>query len=677
MVLTLLQQARARPGPFGNTTNSSNNASNKGFGSGFGSGSGAWNEGIWSGKAIGSGMKSGIQDTGRAQSQSSPRWVPVKRDADRFKDGLQVSTGNPGTITGSGSLLSSSESEGFNLRQGSWKSVDDPSPGLSRVHTNGSSTSPMHHQNSNQLIPHPLNENNSANSTYFSVTPTSTNISSRPSQKNFLDPTSGSFVTGAFDSNSLSRVSRHNSDEESRFAARKMAFEGTDTGLAMPSARPSFNNNNVSGYNSSSAASRSGSMPPSRGDVDPSTRYSNDNPQYSRYNASASHRQNLSAQAPAYTVPAKATVQKYPDQFSPSQLSQLLGEFGNLNVGKEAQNGYITQSEASYGMPSGYANGYTQDLLNGNEIWKKEEIGYPAQQEQFSPTGSGSGSLNSQQGARRGMNFSGQYSQSSSVSDARLGHSPYYTTSGTPPTYQQRAPSRGGFSNGTLVTGQAALLERRLRGLQQEQAYMMPRGAQMNFSNQIPHPSAYDFHPQPGFRMNQVNSYYPMPPFSHQMTAQHIPRGPAREHDVVQPVRSTLLEEFRNNSKTNKRYELKASNIFQPGLVPLLISVQDIYNYIVEFSGDQHGSRFIQQKLETANSDEKDQVFRELFPNAIQLMTDVFGNYVIQKFFEHGNQSQKKILANQMRTHILTLSTQMYGCRVVQKVGSHTTISGP
>lgn len=100
----------------------------------------------------------------------------------------------------------------------------------------------------------------------------------------------------------------------------------------------------------------------------------------------------------------------------------------------------------------------------------------------------------------------------------------------------------------------------------------------------------------------------------------------------------------------------------------MLTSFQDIYHYIVEFSGDQHGSRFIQQKLETANSDEKDQVFRELHPNAIQLMTDVFGNYVIQKFFEHGNQSQKKTLANQMRTHILSLSTQMYGCRVVQKV---------
>lgn len=89
---------------------------------------------------------------------------------------------------------------------------------------------------------------------------------------------------------------------------------------------------------------------------------------------------------------------------------------------------------------------------------------------------------------------------------------------------------------------------------------------------------------------------------------------------------------------------------------------------MVEFSGDQHGSRFIQQKLETANSDEKERVFSELKGDALQLMQDVFGNYVIQKFFEHGDQNQKRYLADRMRGQVLQLSTQMYGCRVVQKV---------
>lgn len=50
-------------------------------------------------------------------------------------------------------------------------------------------------------------------------------------------------------------------------------------------------------------------------------------------------------------------------------------------------------------------------------------------------------------------------------------------------------------------------------------------------------------------------------------------------------------------------------------------------------SADQYGSRFIQQKLETASSEEKNMVFGEIIPQALTLMTDVFGNYVIQKVF--------------------------------------------
>jgi hypothetical protein len=128
---------------------------------------------------------------------------------------------------------------------------------------------------------------------------------------------------------------------------------------------------------------------------------------------------------------------------------------------------------------------------------------------------------------------------------------------------------------------------------------------------------------------------------------------PLRDEARLLQQRSAFLEEFRINKNT-KRYELR-----------------DLFGYIVEFSGDQHGSRFIQHKLETANSDEKDQIFKEIHSDALQLMTDVFGNYVIQKLFEHGNQSQKKMLAKHMEGHVQYLSTQMYGCRVVQKALEH------
>lgn len=53
----------------------------------------------------------------------------------------------------------------------------------------------------------------------------------------------------------------------------------------------------------------------------------------------------------------------------------------------------------------------------------------------------------------------------------------------------------------------------------------------------------------------------------------------------------------------------------------------------IDLSADQYGSRFIQQKLETATVEEKDMVYEEIMPHALSLMTDVFGNYVVQKVF--------------------------------------------
>ncbi|RUS71438.1 hypothetical protein EGW08_020799 [Elysia chlorotica] len=112
--------------------------------------------------------------------------------------------------------------------------------------------------------------------------------------------------------------------------------------------------------------------------------------------------------------------------------------------------------------------------------------------------------------------------------------------------------------------------------------------------------------------------------------------------------RSRLLEDFRNNR------------------IPSL-SLKDLVNHVVEFSQDQHGSRFIQQKLERATPQEKNMVFGEILISAYSLMTDVFGNYVIQKFFEFGSPDQKQTLAQRIRGHVLPLALQMYGCRVIQK----------
>ncbi|KAK4279652.1 hypothetical protein QN277_011395 [Acacia crassicarpa] len=110
---------------------------------------------------------------------------------------------------------------------------------------------------------------------------------------------------------------------------------------------------------------------------------------------------------------------------------------------------------------------------------------------------------------------------------------------------------------------------------------------------------------------------------------------------------SSLLDEFKNKARS---FELS-----------------DIVGHVVQFSTDQYGSRFIQQKLETASAEEKMKIFPEMIPHARTLMTDVFGNYVIQKFFEHGTESQRIELVSQLTGHVLPLSLQMYGCRVIQK----------
>ncbi|KAI4385992.1 hypothetical protein MLD38_003970 [Melastoma candidum] len=131
---------------------------------------------------------------------------------------------------------------------------------------------------------------------------------------------------------------------------------------------------------------------------------------------------------------------------------------------------------------------------------------------------------------------------------------------------------------------------------------------------------------------------------SSKMGGWHLDAG----YHASESFASSLLEEFKSNK--TKCFELS-----------------DIASHVVEFSADQYGSRFIQQKLEIATTAEKTMVYQEIMPQALALMTDVFGNYVIQKFFEHALVSQRRELANKLFGHVLTLSLQMYGCRVIQK----------
>jgi pumilio RNA-binding family len=82
---------------------------------------------------------------------------------------------------------------------------------------------------------------------------------------------------------------------------------------------------------------------------------------------------------------------------------------------------------------------------------------------------------------------------------------------------------------------------------------------------------------------------------------------------------------------------------------------------VVDFSLDQNGSRFIQQRIEIGSEAEKEAVMAEILPAVRRLRNDVFGNYVVQKLFDFGSVKMKEDLHNTLRGEMLQLSLQMYG----------------
>ncbi|KAK4534034.1 hypothetical protein CDCA_CDCA01G0059 [Cyanidium caldarium] len=127
---------------------------------------------------------------------------------------------------------------------------------------------------------------------------------------------------------------------------------------------------------------------------------------------------------------------------------------------------------------------------------------------------------------------------------------------------------------------------------------------------------------------------------------------------LSQVSRSALLETFRALQMSGAAEEVAATDDW---------TLAHIANHVVEFSTDQHGSRFIQTRLESASEAEVDALLEEILPDMNRLITDVFGNYVIQKLLEHGSANSIRCIAAKLKHRMLSLSLHMYGCRAVQK----------
>ena len=389
-------------------------------------------------------------------------------------------------------------------------------------------------------------------------------MANKQPRKSFLDPTTGSFIApNGFDQGQVGQSSRHNSEEENRYSIKPSALGSSEVGFKVQSGRPSFQPN-FSSYNSS-AASRSGSLPPSRNGTEIASRFSEEsvNATYSHSHlgpSSSSHRQNLSAHS-ANSARTGPYGSKVGGHSSPTQLGALSGEFNQMSLGKDQSPYFAQQKEPTNSNQNAFMHEYSHQYSanDSGDAWGLEENSYHSSQDMFA-VDSPSGPFIPHSNQFRGPSFNAAYPHSPSNSDTRRSQqNPFYSSSETPPSgLQHRIPKIGnGFTN--TPTGQAAALDRKLRGLQQIQPYSSHPNP-MSF--RPPFAPPYEFHQQSALRMNPLAQYYPMPPIPNLLAQPAIPRGPAcaaREHDVAQNVRSPLLEEFRNNSKTNKRYEIKVS----------------------------------------------------------------------------------------------------------------------
>ncbi|CAE7202638.1 APUM3 [Symbiodinium sp. CCMP2592] len=107
------------------------------------------------------------------------------------------------------------------------------------------------------------------------------------------------------------------------------------------------------------------------------------------------------------------------------------------------------------------------------------------------------------------------------------------------------------------------------------------------------------------------------------------------------------------------------------------VSLEEVLSekLVVEFAKDQHGSRFLQTKLDEAPDDVKRMVYAAIQEDAAELSKEVFANHVVQKIFDTAdtvslrllNRLRDEALVRALADNVAALSQDQYGCRVIQK----------
>lgn len=480
--------------------------------------------------------------------------------------------------------------------------------------------------------------------------------------KPLLDPTSNNFTsarrTDPLAANSFANFAFSQNDATSRPDASAGSWHDAASVHSPTDDRRSVANSEYFGP-SSASASRSGSLPPSRHGNEP-IQFGQNADLFSRY-GQPGQRQHASFSVGNGRV--------YPER-SGSIQSDTMHMLSRFNLENDVDSGAMSHRPSistNNGLTSTFSPAVNGALLAHDVYSDQQTLGRTddtsySNRGSFAQTGSVIGMVNDSGVPFRPVNFDPSHSHSA-PNGTGVRQSPYYSNTHTP-GFDHLNPDQTLAQQTLANRNNLAVVQNKLQGYQQLQQerrnFVNPNQMHQNHFQQYMAAqqlqNIYNFRYPIANTMPMHHMPPPMMPVVPGLAPIEAPTGPRVSTGPDLTVMSEKLMYFRNCTKTNRRIELK-----------------ELYGFIVEFSGDQHGSRFIQQKLEAANSDEKEKVFREIQENSLQLMQDVFGNYVIQKFFEHGDQTQKRFLANRMKGHVLELSCGMYGCRVVQKVRTTMT----
>lgn len=611
-----------------------------------------WGNSIWNTKPVGSGFGSTPRDGSRPRGaynlEQHLRFPDLISDAATDSNALLGATADvPEGKTGSGSLVSSSESE---WRQSRPSQVWGDN---SRIRSSGVSPARKRSIAQNQNAPQ-------FGDTQTSFFPVSRNSSVNHGQgaralKPLLDPTSSNFTSRNVESLS-------NGFANLGFGQAELSPQRSDPSSAWPDAAvqsPIDDRHSVTGSDhygtTSGAPSRTGSLPPSRHGAEGS--YNPYADSFARF-APAGGRQTSSL---SHANPRPFQERNGSIQSESLQLAQMkLDHEQEPRLGAHRSSFSINAFTPAF-TPSGQILNDPRDTYQDVQVSTQPDVQGFRSSGTYTPDSFTNGNIIDPSVHFRSVNYD---TRSAPNGNTAVRQSPFHTSTHTPPVLDYLNPTYRG-DQGLNHPNNIALVQNKLAGyqIQQERRNVAPQYFQQQYPhmlqmNQLRNPQAYQYAMPNGMPMTALPPHMTPVQMLPMMPVHEVPRGPRVQQlgDGIGAM-SVVLDAFKKESKQNKRWELT-----------------DIYENVVEFAGDQHGSRFIQQKLETANSEVKDRVFRELEKNALQLMQDVFGNYVIQKFFEHGDQKQKANLAGKMKGHVFALSNQMYACRVVQKALEHVLV---